>query len=74
MKHRRKKKEKKEGTEKLKTKEGGRRREEIRAMKTRKPREIQTPDPASTNSGINSMKEESISLKTGVTDSSFLIP
>jgi hypothetical protein len=45
----------------LKT-EGGRRREEIRAMKTRKPREIQTPNPASTNSGINSMKEESISL------------
>jgi len=45
-----------------KLRRGGKRRKEIRSMKTRKPREIQTPDPASTNSGINSMEEESISL------------
>jgi hypothetical protein len=69
-----KRKKKKREQRNRKLRRGVRKREEIRSMKTRKPREIQTPDPASTNSGINSMEEESISLKTGVTDSSFLIP
>jgi len=38
------------------------RRVEIRARKTRKPRENQTPELVNTNKGINSMGEESISL------------